>query len=46
MLGDFTLVFEARGSGHHRWGALGILVPDREKQTERFKRGLNAGHPA
>ena len=30
ILGDFTLALEARGSGHHRWGALGILVPDRE----------------
>ena len=27
--GDFSLVLEARGSGHHRWGALGILVPAR-----------------
>ena len=33
MLGDFTLVLEARGSGHHRWGALGILVPARENST-------------
>ena len=33
ILGDFTLALEARESGHHRWGALGILVSDREKQT-------------
>ena len=26
ILGDFTLVLEARGSGHHRWGAHDIIL--------------------
>ena len=32
VLGDFTLVLEARGSGHCCLGALGILVPSMANQ--------------
>ena len=47
ILGDFTLALKARGSGHHQWVALGILVPAREKQRQyRIETDLNAGHPA
>ena len=45
ILRDFTLVLEARGSGHYRWSALGILVSNRKNRQCRFKRSLNAGHP-
>ena len=31
ILGDFTLVLKARGSGHHPLGALGSMVPAKAK---------------
>ena len=47
ILGDFTLALKPRGSGHHQWVALGILVSARENQREyRIETDLNEGHPA
>ena len=43
VLGEFILALEARGSGHHRWGALGILVPARENQTTSLS-GVSMKH--
>ena len=43
VLGEFILALEARGSGHHRWGALGILVPARENQSTSLS-GVSMKH--
>ena len=52
QLGESTLYPWARGSCHHGWGALGILVPARKKPAStglkdpNTMKGLCEGHPA
>ena len=52
QLGESTLYPWARGSCHHGWGALGILVPARKKpdstglKDPNTMKGLCEGHPA
>ena len=45
-LGDFSKVLVARPSSHHPLDALGSMVPARENQMVRFKRGsIKCTHP-